>query len=417
MKIILLNTDDFTGGAAIAARRLLTALSKRKINTKLLVQDSKSGQENVVAIDDNWLKQKMSFVRFVLERLWFWPYEKSKEVRFQFNLSRFGQDISENQLIKEADVVHLNWINFGFLSINSLQKLFKTKKPIVWTLHDMWAFTGGCHHSGDCENYQQACGNCERFLKNPSPDDLSHQVWKQKMSAFQNANLTVVTCSEWLGNRARKSSLFQNIKVITIPNPIDIDVFRPIVKSEARQKLGLDTHKNYILFAAMRVEAIGKGFSYFKSALEIYRQSAPENTELLVFGQVDEATLQDLPFKVNALGRLTDIEKIVLAYCAASVFVIPSLEENLPNTIMESLACGTPVVGFEVGGIPEMVEHQKNGYVANYKSAEDLATGMNWVLQNTDYEVLCSNSRQKVVENYSEEIVVKQYEELYKSLI
>ena len=302
MKIILLNTDDFTGGAAIAARRLLTALSKRKINTKLLVQDSKSGQENVVAIDDNWLKQKMSFVRFVLERLWFWPYEKSKEVRFQFNLSRFGQDISENQLIKEADVVHLNWINFGFLSINSLQKLFKTKKPIVWTLHDMWAFTGGCHHSGDCENYQQACGNCERFLKNPSPDDLSHQVWKQKMSAFQNANLTVVTCSEWLGNRARKSSLFQNIKVITIPNPIDIDVFRPIVKSEARQKLGLDTHKNYILFAAMRVEAIGKGFSYFKSALEIYRQSAPENTELLVFGQVDEATLQDLPFKVNALG-------------------------------------------------------------------------------------------------------------------
>ena len=169
--------------------------------------------------------------------------------------------------------------------------------------------------------------------------------------------------------------------------------------------------------SAMRVEAIGKGFSYFKSALEIYKQNAPENVELLVFGQVDKATLQDLPFKVNALGRLSDIEKIVLAYCAASVFVIPSLEENLPNTIMESLACATPVVGFEVGGIPEMVEHQKNGYVANYKSAEDLANGMSWVLQSTDYEILCSTSRQKVIENYSEEIVAKQYEELYKSLI
>ncbi len=417
MKVTLINTDDFTGGAAIACRRLLVALTKNGIDAKLLVQASKSGETAIVSTDDSWFKQKLSFLRFVLERLWFWPYEKSKDIRFQFNLSHFGQDISGNELIKNTDIAHLHWINFGFLSLKSIQKLFKTGKPVVWTLHDMWAFTGGCHYSDECDNFKNQCGNCEQFLKSPSPSDLSHQIWKEKETTFNNANLTIVTCSEWLGRLAKDSSLFKNVKVIAIPNPIDIDVFKPIAKSEARMKLGLDEQKDYILFAAMQVGAIRKGFVYLKEALENLKNTSSKNTELLVFGQADAETLQALPYKVNNLGRLTEIEKIVLAYCAASVFVIPSLEDNLPNTIMESLACGTPVVGFNVGGIPEMVEHQKNGYVAQYKSAQDLASGIEWVLQCSDYQSLCQNSRQKVVENYSEDVVAKQYEELYKSLL
>jgi glycosyltransferase involved in cell wall biosynthesis len=416
--ITLFNTDDFTGGAAIACRRLLKALQQNAtVTAAMLVQSARSKQQGVVALDTTWFQRKMSFVRFVLERLWFWPYEQSKAVRFQFNLGRFGRNITHNQAVINSDIVHLHWVNFGFLSIDSLKKLFKTNKPIVWTLHDMWAFTGGCHHSGTCNNYQNTCGNCTQFLKKSSDNDLSNQIWQHKKEAFEGANLTIVTCSDWLGQRAKHSSLFKNTRVETIPNPIDIELFKPVAKSEARTKLGLDPSKNYILFAAMRVSAVGKGFAYFKEALDILKQQNLDNTELLIFGQSAGLESENLPFKINALGYLDSPDKIALVYAAASLFAIPSLEENLPNTIMESLACGTPVVGFEVGGIPEMIDHQQNGYLATYKSSESLATGIQYVLQNTDYQQLCTNARQKIIENYSESVVAQRYVKLYESLI
>jgi glycosyltransferase involved in cell wall biosynthesis len=418
MKITLLNTDDFTGGAAIACRRLLKALQQNAtVTAMMLVQTQKTEIENIVALDTNWFQRKMSLVRFVLERLWFWPYEKSKAIRFQFNVGFFGRNVAKNQAVINSDVVHLHWINFGFLSINSLKQLFATNKPTVWTLHDMWAFTGGCHHSGTCENYQNRCGNCTQFLKNQSDTDLSNQVWQQKREAFEAANLTIVTCSNWLGKRAKQSSLFKNVRVETIPNPIDIELFKPIAKSEARIQLGLNPTTNYILFAAMRVSAVGKGFAYFKEALGILKQQNLENTELLIFGESAGLESENLPFKINALGYLASPDKIALAYSAATLFVIPSLEENLPNTIMESLACGTPIVGFDVGGIPEMIDHLQNGYLATYKSASSLADGINYVMQNPDYQQLCGNARQKVLNNYSESVVAQQYIDLYKSLI
>ncbi|PWK26185.1 glycosyltransferase involved in cell wall biosynthesis [Arcicella aurantiaca] len=438
MKILLLNTDDFTGGAAIACRRLLKALRTHTgVNAQMLVQESKSGQEGVVQLNNSWFSKKKAFLRFVAERLYFFFFEKSKEVRFLFNPAKFGMDISKNQDITNSDIIHLHWINFGFLSISSLQKLFKTQKPIVWTLHDMWAFTGGCHHSGECENYQKSCGNCDKFLKTPSDNDLSNQIWKDKTKAFEGANLTVITCSQWLGNRAKQSSLFKNVRVESIPNPIDIDVFHPIDKAKARQKFGLSEDKQYILFAAMRVDAVGKGFAYFAEALSILNarllnleaERRPNRTsnrsvgriEIIVFGQAEASDFDSLPFKVNILGRLSDLSTIAHAYSAASVFVIPSLEENLPNTIMESMACGTPAVGFNVGGIPEMIEHETSGvpptgYLAKYKSAEDLAKGIYWTLFESDYQSLAHNSRQKVLDNYSEKVVAEKYKRVYVSM-
>ena len=423
MKILLLNTDDFTGGAAIACRRLLKALrTHTDVEAKMLVQESRSGQEGVFQLNNSWFTKKKAFLRFVLERIFFLFYEKSKEVRFAFNPAKFGIDITDNQIVKDTDVIHLHWINFGFLSLDSLQKLFETNKPIVWTLHDMWAFTGGCHHSDDCENYQNTCGNCVKFLKNPSDNDLSNQIWQQKKAIFQNANLTIVTCSEWLGNRARKSSLFEGIKVVSIPNPIDTNAFYPIEKGLARKEFQLPANKKYILFAAMRVDAVGKGFSYFKSALDIVYQQLKTNNldsteiEILIFGQAEASDFESLPFKVNILGHLSDVNKIAKAYSAASVFVIPSLAENLPNTIMESMACGTPVVGFEVGGIPEMIDHKQTGYLAKYKSAEDLAKGIYWTLFESGCQVVIDNSRQKVLDNYSEKVVAEKYKRVYQSL-
>ncbi len=436
MKILLLNTDDFTGGAAIACRRLLKALlTYTDVQTQMLVQESKSGQEGVIQLNNSWFAKKIAFLRFVAERLYFLFSEKSKEVRFSFNPAKFGIDISDNQYVIDSDIIHLHWINFGFLSIDSIKKLAETNKPIVWTLHDMWAFTGGCHHSKECENYQKSCGNCEQFLKSPSPTDLSNQIWQEKMLAFSKANLTIITCSEWLGNRAKKSSLLQNIRVESIPNPIDVQVFHPIDKTLARQKFNLSEDKKYILFAAMRVDAVGKGFAYFSEALSMLDarlskfgnqtsniEHRTSNIEILIFGQAQASDFESLPFKVNMLGRLSDLATIAQAYSAASVFVIPSLEENLPNTIMESMACGTPVVGFDVGGIPEMIDHQTNGvppngYLSKYKSAEDLADGIFWILYQSDYQSLCNNSRKKVLENYSEEVVAERYKKVYESLL
>lgn len=422
MNITLVNTHDNNGGASIAALRLQKALTQNT-DTKsvMLVQDKTTQNPVVIPFDNRWWGKKKAFLRFVLERLYFLPHEKSKEIRFLFNISKFGVNITSHQVIKNADIIHLHWINFGFLSVNSLKKLFATKKPVIWTLHDMWAFTGGCHHSGDCENFQQSCGNC-KFLKNPTPNDLSNQVWKAKKSTYLGQNLTIVTCSKWLGDRAKKSSLFSGISVINIPNPIDVSVFKPLNKVSARTALGINSDKKYILFAAMRVDAVNKGFTYFKESLELLKDLLRENqlndvVELLILGQTTGVEMNDLPFKATILGRISEVEKIVNIYSASSLFITPSLEENLPNTIMESMACGTPAIGFKIGGIPEMIDHEENGYLADYKSAQALAKGMFWILFHENYENLCQNARQKVLDNYSEKVVSQQYQALYDSLI
>ncbi|WP_435356266.1 glycosyltransferase family 4 protein [Emticicia sp. SJ17W-69] len=430
MKILLINTDDSMGGAAIACLRLLTALERTEgIEVNMLVQEKKRNHLNVKAIANTWLQKKLAFERFVRERLYFQFYEKSKQIRFAFSPANTGIDISEHPLVKEADIIHLHWVNFGFLSISSLEKLFKLNKPIVWTLHDMWAFTGGCHHSGDCENYQVACGNCLQYLKNPSLNDLSNQIWHKKNTIFNptptlpnREGVRIIGCSQWLANRAKKSSLLKDFSVKAIPNPLDINLFLPQNKIEARQKLGLPIDKKLILFVAAKVSVIWKGFSYFQESLEILKsqiatKSQSQDIELVVLGESDEETINKLSFKAYTLGRISDVNQIVSIYSAADIFVTSSIQENLPNTIMEAMSCGTPSVGFEVGGIPEMIENKTNGFLAKYKSAESLAEGMKWALYEANYAELSKNARQKVVDNYSEKVVIEQYLEVYKSVV
>lgn len=444
MQITILSTFDNQGGAAIAASRLNKSLNHKGLTSNVLVQDKKGKDASTQSIANTWFQKKMALARFALDRLQFVFYEKSKDVRFSFSQATIGVDVSLHPLIQQSDVIHLHWINFGFLSLNSLDDLINTNKPIVWTLHDMWAFTGGCHYSGDCENYLNACGNCVPFLKNPSDTDLSNQVWQRKTDIFKKANFTVVACSEWLAQKARQSSLLQGKTILSIPNPIDTKVFYPIDKTIAQKHFGLSPDKKYILFAAAKVSDVRKGFAYFEKALSMFYardsmfnvrdsmlgideelntehrkpniENQASNIELLILGQAQASDFERLPFKVNLLGQLSDVGSIVMAYSAASVFVIPSLEDNLPNTIMESMACGTPVVGFGVGGIPEMIDHKKNGYLAKYKSAEDLAKGIQFVLEESDYQQLCDNSRKKVLENYSEEVVSEKYKKVYKTV-
>ncbi|RLD80493.1 MAG: glycosyl transferase group 1, partial [Bacteroidetes bacterium] len=383
MKVVLVNKSDRTGGAAVACRRLQKALQKAGADAKLLVQEKNDDDQTVKITGTGFWKRKKNFLLFVLERFYFLFYEASKEIRFAFSPAIAGENIYKNNLIKEADIIHIHWFNQGFLSLKNLKRLIALNKPIVWTLHDMWAFTGGCHYSGDCENYMVSCGNCP-FIKNPSEKDLSYKILKKKKTILKDANITFVTCSNWLKAKAKESSLLKDFIVVSIPNPIDQKQFYPMDKKMIREKLSLPADKKLILFAAANISDKRKGLSYLLKALELVEKnnSIPTDLEIVTFGKSDDSVFNNLPFNVHNLGILSKTEKIAEAYNAADLFVLPSLEDNLPNTIMESLACGTPVLAFKTGGIPEMIDHKKNGYLADYKSAEDLKKGLVFILNH-----------------------------------
>ncbi len=393
LHIVLLSYHDSNGGAGIAAGRLQVALENAGHQVDYIVRE-KASHSNSIKLGNGIV----SWLKFIAERLFFLRFEKDKSIRFLFNPGVFGSDISSHPIIKKADIVHLHWVNFGFLSVDDIASLTRLNKPIFWTLHDMWAFTGGCHHSGSCEHFQQSCGDC-KFVKNPNPNDFSHRMWEAKKQGFASKNLHIITCSDWLGNRAKQSSILGDHDIQTIPNAIDTEFFSPTANS-----LGLDSSKKYILFVAMRVNAPAKGFYLLKEALQFIDSATTEL--LIVGGELNE----DLPLRSHSFGQVTDQAKMRDIYAAADVFVTPSLEENLPNTIMEAMACGTACVGFQVGGIPEMIEHKKTGYVAKAFEPADLAKGINWCLSD---EKAGAKSRERAVNLYDQKIVAQQHLNFY----
>ena len=389
LHIVLLSYHDSNGGAGIAAGRLKVALEKVGHQVDYIVREKASTSDAL-----KFGNGIISWLKFIAERLFFLRFEKDKSIRFLFNPGVLGSDISKHPLIQKADIVHMHWVNFGFLSVSDIASLTRLNKPVFWTLHDMWAFTGGCHHSGTCEHFQQSCGDC-KFLKNPNSNDLSHRLWEAKKEGFAAKNLHIITCSDWLGNKAKQSSILGGHSIQTIPNAIDTAFFSPTANS-----LGLDPSKKYVLFVAMRVNAPAKGFHLLKEALQFLN---PEDTELLIVG--GEMT-EDLPLKSHNFGQIADPAKMRDIYAAADVFVTPSLEENLPNTIMEAMACGTACVGFQVGGIPEMIEHEVTGYVAQEFDPEDLAKGINWCLES---KTSGSISRERALQLYDQKTIAQQH--------
>ncbi len=420
IKVLHLSTFHLAGGAGIAAARLNRALNKNGVRSGLLVAKTPVDEPNVSVLNDGVPGKFFFWLRFIAERLFFLPYERSPEVRYSFSPAVSGKDLTGHRLVKEADIIHLHWVNFGFLSIGDIGRLLSLGKPVVWTLHDMWAFTGGCHHSGECDHFMSSCGNC-KFLKRPGEKDLSYgrlllkkQLWKP------GKGFKAVACSRWLGHRAQSGSLWQPSDVISIPNPLDTSLFRRVENFNQYAGLGLSAGKTYILFAAAKVSAKGKGFGFLHEALRILARKKPEAGQklgLLILGADDGGALDDIPLEARFLGYIGSDEMLVKVYNAASLYVTPSVEDNLPNTVMEAMACGTPVVGFRTGGIPEMIDHKVNGYVADYKSPESLAEGILWVLENNTGGALSEAARQKVLREYDEKVVAARYHELYKSLL
>jgi glycosyltransferase involved in cell wall biosynthesis len=418
MKVTLINTSDAGGGAPAACLRLLKALVLQKVDARLLVQHKKTGEERVEGIVKTFFWRLKANADFLRERIPFIIFhERDKSVRFAFSTANAGMSVKNKELVKQADIIHLHWTNSGFLSIADLKELVDTGKPIVWTLHDMWTFTGGCHYSGTCDNFMRECGNCP-FLRDAGDNDISHSGWLRKAALYKGApNITFVTCSQWLAGVAKKSSLIKDFRIEAIPNPIDIEVYSPKDKLAARQKRGISPDAKIILFGAANINDRRKGITYLVDALSILKNNYPEGEkiEIVIFGKNKYFDVSQLPFKVHELSLITSQNELAVIYSMADVFVTPSLEDNLPNTIMEALACGTPVVAFDTGGIPEMVDHQQNGYLAKFKDAADMAKGLHVTL-NGDTQ-LAVNARQKVLDNYTNGKVANQYIKLYKSIL
>ena len=417
MKIALVNTY-LKGGAGIACNRLATALNKSGIEADLLVQEAVSPTANLHSVTTSSIQEFFNKVRLAKEVFHFAKNERSKQDRFKFSVAKTGIDVSAHPVVRKADIIHLHWINQGFLSLASIKKLSRLNKPIVWTMHDMWPFTGGCHYSQGCENYQIECRYCP-YLKTPSAHDLSNETWKRKLELLDAMNIAFVGCSHWIKDLAQKSALLKKFRIENIPNPIDTDLFKPLDKTEARQKLNLSPDKKILLFGAMDVQDKRKGFEYLEKSLKILSSQNPESIqsmEVLVIGKSKIDLSRSFPYKINQLGVVSSSQQMALAYSAANLFVLPSIEDNLPNMIMESMACATPVVAFNTGGIPEMIDHKLNGFLAEYKNEKSLSEGIQFILSSAKYLELSLNSRTKIVQNYKEEVVAQKYNDLYKSL-
>lgn len=412
MRVLIVNTSEKTGGAAVAANRLMEALINNGVKAKMLVRDKQTDSLTVVSAGDGW-RQRW---HFLWER-WriFMAMHFSKTHLFEADIANVGTDITTLPEFKEADIIHLHWINQGFLSLSGIQKILSSGKPVVWTMHDIWPATAICHYARGCCRYQIKCESCP-LLPRRSVSDLSAVVWRRKNEILRKYHISFVACSRWLEGEAKKSALLKGQRVTNIPNPINSHVFCPSDKQQAREALGLPLDKHVILFVSQRVTDKRKGLDYLVEAMNrmaVQDASLKDNTVIAVLGGHSEEVADLLPLPVFPLGYVSDESKIVKVYNAADVFVLPSLEDNLPNTIMEAMACGVPCVGFNIGGIPEMIGHLKSGYVAKAADADDLARGIKWVLDFKGEE-LSKEARRKVLNSYSQQSVAIKYIELYQ---
>jgi glycosyltransferase involved in cell wall biosynthesis len=420
MKVTLINTADAGGGAPAACMRLLKALELEQVDVRLQVQDKKTGEPRVDSIGGTSFGKLKAKINFFYERLPFiWFKAKDKSVRFAFSTANTGTDISHQPHVLDADVLHLHWTNGGYLSIKNLEQLLKTGKPVVWTLHDMWAFTGGCHYSGECDHFINQCGNCW-MLRDAGDSDLSFSGWLRKADLLKAAkNMVFVTCSHWLADVARTSSLLKDFRIETIPNPIDTAIFSAKDTTAARTKWGINPKSKIILFGAANIMDRRKGISYLMDALNDLKNNYDnvQDIEIVIFGKNKSFDTGLFPFKVYEVGIISSQADLAELYSLADVFVSPAIEDNLPNTVMEALACATPVVAFNTGGIPDMVEHLQNGYLAEFKSATDFAAGIHYVLDGERRDFLSINARQKVVDTFTNEKVAEQYMAVYQSIL
>lgn len=406
--VLFANTYQWRGGAARAAWRLFSGIRSVRPDSRFLTLYRDDHDDGVVGLDRSSRRGKQARRMEQRERSVLKAYPDRDESCF------FSPAVRPNPARIRLDqfhptLVHLHWITRGLLDVEELRQL---DCPIVWTLHDAWAFTGGCHYTGNCEGFLNTCGCCPQ-LGSDDPNDLSRQLMRKKMTAYDGLDLTIVAPSNWLASVARQSALFAGSRVEVIPNGLDTERFSPRDRAEARVRLGLSDQFPVFLFGASLTGDKRKGGDILLAALE--QLDFPST--LLTFG--DKSGTPSIPAHVHlhALGEVSDDELLADAYSAADVFVCASREDNLPNTVAEALACGTPCLAFAINGLPDMIKHKVTGWLATPFETSSLAEGLQWLANHPQPNVLRVAAREKALADYKLETAVDRYAALYASLI
>jgi glycosyltransferase involved in cell wall biosynthesis len=418
MKVIHLSTNDIRGGAARAAYRLHRGLHLLGLDSHMLVKSKSSDDPKIAAfmpprnlarrIRRNWRQIQISVDRS--------RYRVSRPVGSE----DFSDDRSEHgsalcRQLPHCDLINLHWVA-EFLDYQSLFAGSFTRVPLVWTLHDMCPFTGGCHYDHGCGKYMEQCGTCPQ-LGSSDPDDLSAKIWQRKHKTFKQFEpwrLHIVTPSRWLAAEVERSTLLGKFSISVIPYGLDTHVFAPRNSAVFREIFNVPQHAKVILFAAGSTQNPRKGWHFLVEALT---HIAQHDRDIYLFSLGKNSPAFSSPFTHIYLGHIDNDRFLSFAYSAADLFVAPSLQDNLPNTVMEAMSCGTPVVGFSVGGIPDMVRHGVTGLLAPLRDVEALAKAISHLLENDAMRAEMSSQCRRIAnEEYSLEVQASHYLSLYEEV-
>jgi glycosyltransferase involved in cell wall biosynthesis len=378
--IKVVHLQIFTESTGRAALRLHRAFLKNGIDSRMITLRR-------AVNDDEKIKQKgkLSSIIAHLDRS-IQAYLNKNNIKElgAFSYPILGSDISQLNEVRNADIIYIHWALGGFLNLTGFEKIAQLGKPVIFFMHDMWNITGGCHHSFTCEKYKSHCFNCP-VLPKQKTKDLSFKGFEKKLNLYSKYNnLYFISPSKWLYECAEQSALTSNKPLFHIPNILEKDFFKPFDKTIAKKLLNLNPNEAVIAFGATSIDSPYKGWNYLLKALKILASEIEfKRMSVIVFGGGYKKEIADeIPFQTMFTGYLRDENSPVIIYNAADVFIAPSLADNLPTTILESLNCGTSVVGFDVGGIPDMIRHKENGYLAKYKDANDIAEGIKFCINN-----------------------------------
>lgn len=413
LRVAMVNTFDRRGGAALSALRLHRALLEREVETELWVQHQDGNDASVRAPVDS-ISRLLAHSAPRLDRLSVKAYPPRPGRIFSPALA--PDTVPDRVSRQRPDLVHLHWVNQGFLSVESVARF---GLPVVWTLHDMWAFTGGCHYDEECGRFRQACGRCPQLLSDED-DDLSRSVFERKARHWAGVPLTLVSPSRWLAAKARESTLFRRHRIEVISNGLDLQMFKPLDRREARRRWKLPEGGTVLLFGAMSsISDTRKGWHLLEPALKaLAAQSQRGDTRAVIFGDSGPTAGPDLGMPVTCLGPIEDQGRLSELYAAADVFIAPSVQENLANTVIESLACGTPVVAFSIGGMPDLIDHQQTGYLARPFDVEGLTEAIRWTTGPAARRTeLSRRSRERAERLYSIHLSAERYLGLYRSVL
>ncbi len=410
MKVLMVNTYDVRGGAARSALRVYSGLKAQGVDIRLMVQN-KEGDDPEVLGPNGFGGRLIAKVRPYADFALTFPWHRQRTPFFTAWLP--GNFLPRVRRYK-PDLIHLNWISGGLLRIEDLAKL---DIPVVWTLHDMWAFSGGCHYAADCMNYLSGCGKCP-VLKSSRLSDPSRWAFQRKMEAYSRMkNLTLITPSRWLADRVGSSPLLGRFPVKVIPNSLDLKQFFPENKLEARNFFGFPADRKVILFGALdSTRNRLKGFAELSQALGLIREK--KGLMLAVFGAGSDAAGVMHGFPVRYFRHISDDAILRRLYSAADVMVVPSIQEVFGQTATEAMACATPVVAFGNTGLADIVEHRVNGFLADPFEPSSLAEGIAWCAGSDERIQNLSGEAVKTVKSkFDLNLNVPRYSALYQDII